>query len=136
MRYSENTLEFTIKLVEKPSARRELLSMLSSVYNPLGLGTPFMLKGRQIIQQLCQDMLPWDDQIDEKSAYEWRKWKNNLLTLENVTPPRCSKPKDFEKNITYSLRHFSDDSERYGQASYLRKENENGDIHCCLIFGR
>ena len=34
-----------------------LLSMLSSVYDPLGLGAPFMLKGRQIIQQLCQDKL-------------------------------------------------------------------------------
>ena len=31
--------------------------MLSSVYDPLGLGIQFMLKGTQIIQQLCQDKL-------------------------------------------------------------------------------
>ena len=85
--------------------------MLSSIYDPLGLGAPFMLKGRQIIQQLCQEKLQWDEQIDERSAYEWLKWKNNLLTLENVTVPRCYKPKDFGKNITYSLHHFSDASE-------------------------
>ena len=37
----------------------------------------------------------------------------------------------------YSLHHFSDASESgYGQASYLRIEIENGDIHCCLIFGK
>ena len=41
--------------------RLGLLSILSSVYNPLGLGTPFMLKGRQIIQQLCQEKLQWDE---------------------------------------------------------------------------
>ena len=65
------------------------------------------------------------------------KWKSNLLTLENVTVPRCYKPKDFRKNIMYSLHHFSDASESgYGQASYLRIENENEDIHCCLIFGK
>ena len=37
----------------------------------------------------------------------------------------------------YSLHHFSDASESgYGQASYLRIEIENGDMHCCLIFGK
>ena len=47
---------------------------------------------------------------------------------------------DFGNNIIcnfvlYSLLHFSDEDESgYGQASYLRMENENGDIRCCLIF--
>ena len=126
---------FTIKLVKKPSARHGLLSMLSSVHDPLDMGATFMLKGRQIIQHLREDKFQWDKQIDERSAYEWLKWKNNLLTSGNVTVPRCYKPKDFRKNITYNLHHFSDASESgYGQASYLRMENENGDIHCCLIF--
>ena len=93
----KDTLGFTIKLVEKPSTRCGLLSMLSSVYDPLGLGAPFMLKRRQLIQQLCQEKLQWDEQIDERSAYEWLKQINNLLTLENVTVPRCYRPKDFGK---------------------------------------
>ena len=83
--------------MDKPSTRRGLLSVLSSVFDPLGLGTPFMLKERQIIKQLCQEKLQWDEQIDERSAYECLKWKNNLLTLENVTEPRCYRPKDFGK---------------------------------------
>ena len=94
-----------------------------------------MLKGRHIIQQLCQGKLQWDEQIDERSAYERLKWKNILLTLENVTVPRLYKPKGFGKNIMYFLHYFSDASESgYGQVSYLRIENENGDIHCCLIL--
>ena len=126
-----------MKLVEKLSTRRGLLLMLSIVYDPPGLGAPFMLKGRQIIQQLCQENLQWDEQIYERSAYKWVKWKNNLLTLENVTVLRCYKPKDFGNNNMYSLHHFSDTSEsKYEQASNLRMQNENGDIHCCLIFGK
>ena len=70
----KDTLEFKMKLVEKPSTRHGLLSMLSSVYDPLGLGAPFMLKRRQIIQQLWQEKLQWDQQIDERLAYEWLKW--------------------------------------------------------------
>ena len=69
----KDTLRFTIKLVEKPSARHGLLSLLSSVYNSLWLGAPFMLKGRQIIHQLCQEKLQWDEQINERSTYEWVK---------------------------------------------------------------
>ena len=67
----KDTLGFTMKLVEKPSTRYGLHSMLSSVCNPLGLEAPVMLKGRQMIQQLCQDKLEWEKQIDERSAYEW-----------------------------------------------------------------
>ena len=70
----KDTLEFKMKLAEKPSTRHGLLSMLSSVYDPLGLGAPFMLKRRQIIQQLWQEKLQWDEQIDERLAYEWLKW--------------------------------------------------------------
>ena len=67
----KDTLGFTIKLVDKPSTRCGLHSMLSSVYNPLGLEAPVMFKGRQMIQQLSQDKLEWEKQIDERSAYEW-----------------------------------------------------------------
>ena len=120
----KDTLEFTIKLMEKPSTRSGLHSMPVVFMIHCLLGAPFMLKGRQIIQRLCQEKLQWNEQIDERSSYEWLRWKNNLLTLENATVPRCYKPKD-----------FSDTSESgYGQASYLRMENENGDIHCCSIF--
>ena len=36
-----------------------MLSELSSVYDPLGLASPFILKGRRITQKLCQGIV-WD----------------------------------------------------------------------------
>ena len=53
----KDTLGFHTKMVENPSTRRGLLLLLSSIYDPLGLGAPFLLKGRLIIQQLCRDRL-------------------------------------------------------------------------------
>ena len=132
---SKDTLGSQTKMAENPSTRRGLLSMLSSTYDPLGLGTPFLLKGRLIIHQLCRDRLGWDEPIDEKSSHEWLKWKNNLVAMENINIPRCYKPTDFGQIVEYTLHYFSDASETgYGQASYLMMINENGDIHCCLIF--
>ena len=55
------TLGFYIKLANKPLTRYSLLSTFSSIYDPLGLGAPFLMKGRQIIQNFCRNKLNWDD---------------------------------------------------------------------------
>ena len=124
-------------MAENPSTRCGLLSLLNSIYDPLGLGAPFLLKRRLIIQQLCRDRLDWDEPIDEKSSYEWLKWKNTLVAMVNINIPRCYKPTDLGQIVEYTLHHFLDASETgYGQASYLRMISENGDVHCCLIFGK
>ena len=47
---SKDTLGFQTKWAENPSTRCGLLSMLSSIYYPLGLGAPCLLKVRLIIQ--------------------------------------------------------------------------------------
>ena len=39
-----DTLGFKIAIKEKPLIRRGMLSTLSSIYDPLGLGAPFLLK--------------------------------------------------------------------------------------------
>lgn len=38
---------------EKPATRRGLLATLSSIYDPLSLASPYLLKGKRILQQLC-----------------------------------------------------------------------------------
>ena len=77
-----DTLSFYIKLADKALTRCGLLSTLSSAYDLLGLGAPFLLKGRQSIQQLYRNRLNWDEPIDKKSSYEWQKWENNLSMVE------------------------------------------------------
>ena len=48
-----STLGFKVNLKENPLTRRGVLSVLSSIYDPLGFGAPF-LKGNRIIQKVCQ----------------------------------------------------------------------------------
>ena len=45
----EDTLGFIIKMDDTSATRRGLLAAFSSVYDPLALGAPFLLKGRLII---------------------------------------------------------------------------------------
>ena len=58
-------------------------------------------------------------------------------TMMTINIPRCYKSTDFGQIVEYTLYPFSDASETgYGQTSYLKVINENGDVHCCLIFGK
>ena len=54
----------------KPATRGGLFAALSSIYDPLGLRAPFLLKERQIIQTLCKQNLKWDDPIDDDIVQE------------------------------------------------------------------
>ena len=103
---SKDTFGSETKMAENPSKKRGLLAVLNSIYDPLGLGAPFLLKGRLIIQQLCRDRLGWDEPIYEKSSHEWLKWKNTLVAMRNINIPRCYKPTNFDQIVEYTLHHF------------------------------
>lgn len=50
-----DSLQFKIVLNDRPLIRRGVLSTLSSVYDPLGLISPFILVGKQILQEMCRN---------------------------------------------------------------------------------
>ena len=112
-------------------------SMVSSIYDPLGLDSPFVLEERQIIQMLCLKQLAWDDPVDEGIQQKQIKWKLSLKKLQEIKLDRCYKPKRFGKVVSFSLHYFSDASESgYGQATYLRLVDTAGKVHCSLVIAK
>ena len=68
--------------------RRGLLSIISSVYDPLGLVAPFLLQGRLLNQDLRRANLGWDEVIPEKIQMQWTKWEKKLKQLEKIAVGR------------------------------------------------
>ena len=133
----KDTFGFRISLKQKPATKRGMLSELSSVYDPLGLAAPFILKGRKIIQKLCQQELGWDERVPNEVQTEWQIWRSKLPVLQDIEVRRYIKPVGFEKIVESSIHHFSDASEDgYGQASYLRLVNDQAEVHCILLMGK
>jgi len=98
-----------------------MLSTISSVYDPLGLSSPFFLKGNKLLQSLCNSKLDWDDPVDDEHCVAWQRWRSQLPSLENVKISRCFKPNDFGHLTRASLHYFSDASQSgYGEYSYVR----------------
>ena len=68
-----DTFGFKIPLKDKPETKRGILSKLNSSYDPLGLTSPYILKGRRTTQKLCQGNTAWDDTVSEEVQKEWTK---------------------------------------------------------------
>ncbi|XP_070566927.1 uncharacterized protein [Ptychodera flava] len=133
----EDVFKFKVGKEVKDETRRGLLSVVASVYDPLGLVAPFILPAKQILQQLCKIGYNWDEKVPEEYLAGWQRWYNGILLLRDIAIPRCYKPQHFGRLESVELHHFSDASmEGYGVASYLRLVDVSGSIHCCLIVGK
>jgi len=132
-----DTFSFKISLEKKPTTRRGILSTVASLYDPLGLVAPVTRNGKRILQEMCRGGVKWDDEISEELRPRWEQWYSELYQLENIEVPRCYYPADFGEICRVELHHFSDASTMgYGQCSYLRFVNQNGDVHCSLVFAK
>ena len=99
-------------------AKRVMLSVISSIYNPLGFAAPFVLEGRKILQSLYEQNVQWDVKVCNDVQQSWNKWKRKLKQIEQLGVKRCFKPADFGEVTSISLHEFSDASELgYGQCS-------------------
>ena len=100
------------------------------MYDPLGIVSPFMLKGRLIMQDLCRMNLGWDELVPKVQKEEWGKWKESLKELSGISLDRCVKPANFGTIVSSQMHYFSDASEKgYGSVAYLRLCNREGKVH-------
>lgn len=132
-----DTFKFKMALKEQPHTRRGILSVVSSVYDPLGFLAPLTLPAKLILQGLCRRSSGWDDQIPSALQQQWIKWLRDLEKVTAFKVARCLKPWDFGQPTHGQLHHFSDASERrYGTVTYLRMQNNSNSIHVSFILGK
>jgi len=129
---------FDVKLQEKQVTRRGILSVASTLYDPLGLVAPVTLIPKLVLQNACRQKLQWDDAIVPEDAEKWTDWIQNLSALSRVDIDRCVKPANIDPTTTKAELHmFSDASQvAYGAAVYLKIYDVNGSSKCSLIMGK
>ena len=55
-----DTLSFRVKEKPVPDTRRGILSLVSSLYDPLGFAAPLILPAKVLLQGLCRLNFGWD----------------------------------------------------------------------------
>ncbi|XP_065069772.1 uncharacterized protein LOC135694820 [Rhopilema esculentum] len=98
--------------------KRELLSRLSRIYDPLGVAGPITIVGRKIFTYACREGITWDSLVSEDLHGKWKTFERNLKQRSEIEFPRCvalsEKPKEM------SLHTFADASQTaYCAAVYL-----------------
>ncbi|CAG2252827.1 unnamed protein product [Mytilus edulis] len=133
----DDKLGFHINIKEKPSTRRGILSIVSSIYDPIGIVSPFVLTAKSILQGLCKKEIGWDEEIPNTELSSWNKWLSQLKGLENIKIDRCYKPQHFKAIVSCQLHCFADASDKgYGCVFYIRLVDEEGSIQCSFLLGK
>lgn len=128
-----DTLTFKPAVEKRPHTRRGILSIISSIYDPLGFLSPLTLLPKMLLQEKSKNM-SWDDPVPPTFSQQWTGWLMDLEKVVEFKVNRCIKPKEFGEHIHAQLHHFADASDHgYGTVSYLRLENEDKEIHLALM---
>lgn len=119
---------------EKLPTKRELLKLLMSIFDPLGLISHFLIHLKILIQDIWRSKLDWDQPIASKEIIEsWNKWLEILPAVETIQIPRLYTPKLTTSYHSVEIHTFVDASEKaFGAVSYLRVEDESG-VECSLM---
>ncbi|XP_068224461.1 uncharacterized protein, partial [Palaemon carinicauda] len=132
-----DTFGFSVLLPDKPLTRRGILSIVSSIYDPLGFAAPFVLLAKQILQDLCKETnLAWDDEVPDDYQRRFKQWISEVPNLQKITIPRCLKLPQQAKDTTFQMHVFSDASTSgYGAVAYLTS-NEGGCSKTSFLIGK
>lgn len=127
--------KFRVNTCRKAVTR--VLSVVSSICDPLGFLAPVVLPAKIFLQQLCKEKLTWDEEIPDRFAQYWNTWVNQLPQLSSFQVRRCIKTKGFGHIATAQLHHFLDASESgYGTVLFLQLTSKEGHVHCAFMMGK
>lgn len=122
---NEDTLRFKIdnSLAKINPTKREVLSIISKIFDPLGLLSIFTISVKIFMQQLWLAKLQWDDVLSPELNEIWLTLCTRLTRLNDFRIPRhvmCQTPTHIE------IHGFADASlKAYGACAYIKTISAN-----------
>ncbi|XP_066911268.1 uncharacterized protein [Clytia hemisphaerica] len=113
--------------LENPT-KRNVIQFASSIFDPLGLINPLVVKFKLLFQKLCTQNLQWDEPIPDDSL---KIWKELITDLRECSEIRFNNNRAYDSNngnvTSHELHGFSDASQdAYGCCVYLKPTVDSG----------
>lgn len=130
MSVDEFTFEFKFHRVAKevldghrPPSKRELLSLLMSVFDPFGFLADKMVAAKILLQLTWSRQIEWDDQLPTDLASIFHEWLEGMRTISGFRVPRY-----YNLGCTDVELHIFVDASELAMAvsAYRRTENNHG----------
>ena len=118
----EDTIQLQQKPVtlpeEKPCTKRQVLSSLSSVFDPIGFISPVVVPGKVFVSTLWQKQYEWDEILPVDLQEQYHKIEGEIESATNLSFKRHL---DFDKTLPVEMHVFCDASPNVAAA-------------CCVYF--
>ena len=106
--------------------KRSVLSLISKIYDPIGITCPAILQPKLLIQESWCSDFDWDKSWEGEQRQNFINWASEIETLSNVKIPRCAYLNPISK---VQLHTFVDASQSvYAAVVFSRVETAQGII--------
>ncbi|XP_008189037.1 uncharacterized protein LOC103311234 [Acyrthosiphon pisum] len=109
---------------DKSTTKRSILAQIASLFDPLGLVWPIVIKAKILMQEIWRLKIDWDKPVPAKMHDEWTKYLHELANLRELNIQRfiCT-----EDNCNIEVHGFADASlAAYGACIYIRRTDNSG----------
>ncbi|GFW55283.1 uncharacterized protein TNCV_116691 [Trichonephila clavipes] len=111
--------------------KREVLSIIARLFDPLGFLGPILTKAKLILQKLWVLKLEWDEPLSNPIAKEWNDFVSTLPVIQNIHVPRLVIGKG--RIIIYGFADAS--TAAYGAVIYAQSISEE-DVSTRLLCSK
>ncbi|XP_045504751.1 uncharacterized protein LOC123701362 isoform X1 [Colias croceus] len=131
----EDKLMFAVNIKEnKLVSKRTILSIMSQIFDPLGIINPCILNAKTILQKLWSLKITWDENVPADIASCWQKFIDSLLYINHIRVPRCIVCDD---SAIIELHSFSDASSyAYSACVYVKSVSYNNNVSVHLLTAK
>ncbi|KAJ8973698.1 hypothetical protein NQ317_000750 [Molorchus minor] len=131
---SSDTFSYSCQVLDRPCTKRNLLSDIARIFDPLGFLSPISLFAKHIMQRLWTSHLDWDELVSPSIADLWTQFKIELPYISQLQLPRRIVSDEF---LSCEIHGYSDASEKgYAAVVYFRVTLPTGDFKSFLITGK
>ncbi|XP_072159686.1 uncharacterized protein [Bemisia tabaci] len=131
---SSDIFSFKVEKITPVYTKRGIASVVAQIFDPLGLISPIMLKGKQFLQQLWLLGIDWDEAVPLELQAQWKKYTEELIKISEIRIPRHV---SLINGVKFDLVGFSDASKLgYSGNVYLRVESSSGEVKTSLLMAK
>jgi len=111
---------FNLQLAQDDEpTKRSVLSLISRIFDPLGLISPVVISAKIMIQELWLLKVDWDSLLPAEFLNRWNRYRESLTSLRAISIPRWTNQS--KTNCGVELHGFADASNRaYAAVVYVR----------------
>jgi len=118
---------FTVKFHKEVYSKRELLSEISKLFDPLGLLGPIITLAKLLMQETWKENIDWDHELPANILNRWNKLKNELSNSNIFYIPRKISSKNISNDLI--LYEFCDASkDAYGAYIYVKTRDKEEQV--------